>query len=92
MALCNTYPELGYVQGFNSLVGIALLSLSEQEAYSLMIYLFEDLKVKQLFYHDFEGLSLLNYQLEAFLEHYYPEVFNIFVRDSIGWEIVKLKF
>ena len=79
MALCNTYPELGYIQGFNSLVGVSLLNLQEQEAYSLMMHLFEDLKVKQLFVNDFEGLSLLNYQLEIYLEHYLPEVFNLFV-------------
>jgi len=84
MALCNTYPEMGYVQGFNALVGIALLSLPEQEAYSLMIFLFEDLKVKQLFQNDFKGLSLLNYQLEAYLEHYLPDVFNIFKENSMN--------
>jgi len=84
MALCNTYPEMGYVQGFNSLVGVALLSLPEKEAYSLMIYLFEDLKIKQLFQNDFEGLSLLNYQLEAYLEHYLPDVFKIFKENSMN--------
>jgi len=79
MALCNTYPEMGYVQGLNSLVGVTLFYLEEEEAYALMLYLLDHLHAKKIYYPDFEGLAVLNYQLEAYLEHYLPEIMRLFV-------------
>jgi len=79
VALSNTYKEMSYVQGMNSLAGITLFYLREEESYPLMIHLLETIGVKKIFYPNFEGLSVLNYQLESYLNHYLPEISHFLV-------------
>jgi len=73
--------EVGYIQGLNSVAGVFLYYLKEEESFWMMLYLMERLKTKEIFKSDFEKVSLLNYQLECFISYYLPSLAQHFVND-----------
>ena len=79
VAISNTVKEVGYIQGLNSIAGVFLFYLKEEESFWIMLYLMERLKTKNIFQSDFEQVSLLNYQLEAYIGYYLPALSEYFV-------------
>ena len=79
VAISNTMSEVGYIQGLNSIAGVFLFYLKEEESFWILVYLMERLKIKDILKSDFEKVSLLNYQLECFVDHYLPNLSQYFV-------------
>ena len=80
VAIANTVQEVGYIQGLNSIAGVFLFYLKEEESFWMMLYLLEKIRTKDIFKSDFERVSILNYQLEMFVNNYLPEISQHFVK------------
>ena len=81
MAISNTIKDMGYIQGLNSIAGVLLFYIKEEEAFWVLMYFMEKLKFKELLKDDFNKIHLLNYQLSAYLEYYIPDLAKYFVRN-----------
>eukprot|EP01016_Furgasonia_blochmanni_P031627 TRINITY_DN3264_c0_g5_i3.p1 TRINITY_DN3264_c0_g5~~TRINITY_DN3264_c0_g5_i3.p1 ORF type:complete len:465 (+),score=49.65 TRINITY_DN3264_c0_g5_i3:96-1490(+) len=75
IATANTFPEIGYVQGFNGIAGLFLVSkFSDQETYWAIVYLLKQLDLKSLFQTGFPLLRVFNFQLETLCRYYCPSI------------------
>jgi len=72
--------DVGYIQGLNSIAGVFLFHLKEEESFWMIIYMLEKLKLKDIFKDDFYKVHMLNYQLQVFVQYYLPEIANFFVK------------
>lgn len=81
VAVSNSLPKTGYVQGLNS-IGSALLAqdLTEQQSYWMLLYLLKKCKVNELVAEGFPKVQILNYQLEIFMRNYLPDIIDHLVR------------
>jgi len=79
VALSNTVKDVGYIQGLNSIVGVALTCLKEEEAFWMLLYMMEKLNVKDILNESFTRINILNYQLQTFLDAYLPELSSYLV-------------
>lgn len=68
--------EVGYVRGMNEIVGalIATDTFKENEIYWITLYLFRQLKLKELFSDGFPRLNILIFQLRIFMQNYTSEI------------------
>lgn len=76
MAVSNSIAEVGYIQGMNSISGVFLFYMKEEQSFWATLYLLEKLKVKNILNDDFKTVHLLNYQFESFLQNCLPAVAN----------------
>ena len=74
IAVSNTIKDMGYIQGLNSVAGVFLFHLKEEESFWMMMYFLEKLTFKEVLKEDFKQVHMLNYQLQMFLNNYLPEV------------------
>ena len=65
---------MGYMQGINSIGGIFLFYLKEEESFWMLLYFMEKMKFKEFFREDFTTVNKLIYQLELYLDHYIPDL------------------
>ena len=71
--------EVGYIQGLNSIAGVYLFYLREEQSFWIMLYMMEKLGAKEIFKSDFEKITLLNYQFEIYVDNYLPAISQHFV-------------
>ena len=79
IAITNTIKDMGYIQGLNSIAGVFLFYLKEEESFWMIMYFLEKLKFKEILKDDFRRVHMLNYQLQMFLNSYIPEVASYMV-------------
>ncbi|XP_063424247.1 rab GTPase-activating protein 1-like isoform X2 [Mytilus trossulus] len=77
--------EIGYVQGISFVAASLLLHMPEEQAFSVLIKICFDYKVRELFKPGFEDLHLKFYQLERLMEDHIPDLFEHFT--EMGLEI-----
>jgi len=80
VAIANTVKDVGYIQGLNSIAGVFLFVLKEEEAFWALLYLLERKQAKKIFKAGFPQVAVLNYQLQCFMENYLPDLAKHFVR------------
>ena len=80
IAISNTEPEVGYIQGLNSVVGTLLLHLKEEDTYWMMLYLLRSRGLSKVFTPPFSKTDIWNYQLEILMQNYLPDIFDHLVR------------
>ena len=80
IAIANSVRDVGYVQGLNSIAGVLLFYLKEEESYWTMLYMLNKLNIRELLKENFSNMKLLNYQFQTYLENYVPEIAEHFVR------------
>jgi len=83
VATSNTVKDMGYMQGLNSIAGMFLFYLKEEESFWVLLYFMEKMKFKNFLKEDFTTINTLVYQLDLFLEHYLPELTEHFVKNEI---------
>jgi len=74
VAVSNSIKDVGYIQGLNSIVGVFLFYLKEEQSFWATLFMMEKLKVKDLLKEDFQTIYVLNYQFEVFFENYLPKL------------------
>lgn len=79
-AISNTVKDMGYIQGLNSIAGVFLFYLKEEESFWITLYFLEKLSFKEILQEGFDQVNLLNYQLKAYLNHYVPTVASYLVK------------
>jgi len=65
---------MGYMQGLNSIAGMFLFYLKEEESFWILLYFMEKMKFKNFLKDDFTTINTLIYQLDLYLEHYLPDL------------------
>lgn len=60
----------------NSISGVFLFYMKEEQSFWATLYLLIKLKVKDILNDEFKTVHLLNYQVENFLQSYLPTVAN----------------
>lgn len=91
VAVSNSLPKTGYVQGLNAIVSILLAQkLTEQQSYWMLLYLLKKCKINEILAEGFPKVQLLNYQLEIFMRNYLPDIIDHLVKDLT--EIILLTF
>lgn len=80
IAVSNTIKDVGYIQGLNSIAGVFLFHLKEEESFWIMLYFMEKLNFKELLKEDFNRVHILDFQLQVYLDNYVPAVAEHFVR------------
>lgn len=80
IAISNAEPEVGYIQGLNLVIGTLLLSLKEEDAFWMALYLLRKRELRKVFIPPFLKPELWTYQLEVFMRSYMPDIFDNLVR------------
>jgi hypothetical protein len=74
--VCRAYAlfdsDVGYPQGMNFIIMPLLFTMSEEEAFCLLVRLMNKYQLRDLFVHDMPGLHLHLYQFERLLEDVEP--------------------
>ena len=77
--VCRAYAlfddAVGYPQGMNFIIMPLLFTMSEEEAFCLLVRLMNKYQLRELFIHDMPGLHLHLYQFERLLEDLEPALF-----------------
>lgn len=60
--------EVGYCQGSAFLVGVLLLQMPEEDAFSVLVRMMEDFKMREIYKPTFAELGLCMYQLECMVQ------------------------
>jgi len=79
VSISNTVKDMGYMQGLNSIAGMFLFYLKEEESFWILLYFMEKMKFKNFLKDDFTTINTLTYQLDLYLEHYLPDLAEHFV-------------
>lgn len=74
--MSHNMKDVGYVRGMNEIVGALIASdtFKENEIYWITLYLFRQLKLKELFSDGFPRLNILIFQLRIFMQNYTSEI------------------
>ena len=80
VAISNAEPEVGYIQGLNTVIGMLLLHLREEDAYWMGLYLLRKRGLGKVFIPPFSKPEIWNYQLDVFMRCYLPDIFDDLVR------------
>ncbi|XP_076352112.1 ecotropic viral integration site 5 ortholog-like isoform X2 [Tachypleus tridentatus] len=67
--------EVGYCQGSAFIVGLLLLQMPEEEAFSVLVRLMEDYKLREMYKPCMAELGLCMYQLECIVQEILPELY-----------------
>ena len=77
--ICKAYAlfdeGVGYPQGMNFIIMPLLFTMSEEEAFCLLVRLMNKYGLRELFIHDMPGLHLQLYQFERVLEDLEPALY-----------------
>ncbi|RMZ82480.1 hypothetical protein DV737_g2023, partial [Chaetothyriales sp. CBS 132003] len=77
--VCKAYAlfdeAVGYPQGMNFIIMPLLFTMSEEEAFCLLVRLMNKYQVRELFVNDMPGLHLHLYQFERLLEDLQPALY-----------------
>ncbi|KAI0850227.1 RabGAP/TBC [Daldinia vernicosa] len=77
--VCKAYAlfdeAVGYAQGMNFLIMPLLFNMSEDEAFSILVRLMNQYKLRDLFIQDMPGLHMHLYQFERLLEDFEPALY-----------------
>ena len=77
--VCKSYAlfddAVGYPQGMNFIIMPLLFTMSEEEAFCLLVRLMNKYQLRELFIHDMPGLHLHLYQFERLLEDMQPALY-----------------
>ncbi|KAI0015673.1 rab-GTPase-TBC domain-containing protein [Xylariomycetidae sp. FL0641] len=77
--VCKAYAlfdeAVGYAQGMNFLIMPLLFNMPEEEAFSLLVKLMNQYKLRDLFVQDMPGLHMHLYQFERLLEDLEPALY-----------------
>ena len=77
--VCKAYAlfddAVGYPQGMNFIIMPLLFTMSEEEAFCLLVKMMNKYQVRELFVHDMPGLHLHLYQFERLLEELEPALY-----------------
>jgi Rab-GTPase-TBC domain len=77
--VCRAYAlfddAVGYPQGMNFIIMPLLFTMSEEEAFCLLVRLMNKYQLRDLFVHDMPGLHLHLYQFERLLEDLEPALY-----------------
>eukprot|EP00128_Syssomonas_multiformis_P000606 Colp12_sorted_trinity150504_noHs@23452 len=76
-------PEVGYCQGEPFIVGVLLMQMPEEEAFSVLVQLMYVYNLRELFKPDMTSLHVTMYQYERLLEEMYPEVYAHLYEEGI---------
>ncbi|XP_076321652.1 ecotropic viral integration site 5 ortholog-like isoform X2 [Tachypleus tridentatus] len=66
--------EVGYCQGTAFIVGLLLLQMPEEEAFTVMVRLMEDYRLREMYKPTMAELGLCMYQLENMVQEILPEI------------------
>lgn len=92
VALSNTVKDVGYIQGLNSIAGVALTCLKEEETFWMLLYMMEKLNVKDILNESFTRINILNYQLQTFLDNYLPELAAYLEENGMVWKHITISW
>lgn len=79
-AISWLYPDVGYCQGFGTVVAHLLLLLEEEDCFWLMCTIIEDIVPASYFSNDFVGIRTDSMVLANLVAEYFPEV-DILLRE-----------
>lgn len=74
--------EVGYCQGSAFIVGLLLLLMPEEDAFSVMVRLMEDYRLREMYKPSMAELGLCMYQLECIVQEQIPELHMHFQAQS----------
>ncbi|CAL1270575.1 unnamed protein product [Larinioides sclopetarius] len=74
--------EVGYCQGSAFIVGLLLLQMPEEDAFSVMVRLMEDYRLREMYKPSMAELGLCMYQLECIVQEQIPELHMHFQTQS----------
>ncbi|GFY31270.1 ecotropic viral integration site 5 ortholog [Trichonephila clavipes] len=74
--------EVGYCQGSAFIVGLLLLQMPEEDAFSVMVRLMEDYRLREMYKPSMAELGLCMYQLECIVQEQIPELHMHFQAQS----------
>uniref|UniRef100_A0A673H904 Rab-GAP TBC domain-containing protein n=1 Tax=Sinocyclocheilus rhinocerous TaxID=307959 RepID=A0A673H904_9TELE len=66
--------EVGYCQGSAFIVGLLLMQMPEEEAFSVFVKLMQDYRLRELFKPSMAELGLCMYQFECMIQEQLPEL------------------
>uniref|UniRef100_A0A3Q2FT57 Ecotropic viral integration site 5b n=1 Tax=Cyprinodon variegatus TaxID=28743 RepID=A0A3Q2FT57_CYPVA len=66
--------EVGYCQGSAFIVGLLLMQMPEEEAFSVFVKLMQDYRLRELFKPSMAELGLCMYQFESMIQEQLPEL------------------
>ncbi|KAI8961105.1 RabGAP/TBC [Daldinia sp. FL1419] len=79
LGVCKAYAlfdeEVGYAQGMNFLIMPLLFNMPEEEAFTILVRLMNQYKLRDLFIQDMPGLHMHLYQFERLLEDLEPALY-----------------
>ncbi|XP_065313198.1 ecotropic viral integration site 5 ortholog-like isoform X2 [Gordionus sp. m RMFG-2023] len=71
-------PEVGYCQGSCFIVGLLLMQMPEEEAFSVLTKIMHKYNLRKLFKPSMSELALCMYQLECLIQEFTPDLFKHF--------------
>uniref|UniRef100_A0A3Q2QKA6 Ecotropic viral integration site 5 n=1 Tax=Fundulus heteroclitus TaxID=8078 RepID=A0A3Q2QKA6_FUNHE len=74
--------EVGYCQGSAFIVGLLLMQMPEEEAFSVFVKLMQDYRLRELFKPSMAELGLCMYQFESMIQEQLPELHMHFQAQS----------
>ncbi|KFM73888.1 hypothetical protein X975_21286, partial [Stegodyphus mimosarum] len=74
--------EVGYCQGSAFIVGLLLLQMPEEDAFTVMVRLMEDYRLREMYKPSMAELGLCMYQLECIVQEQIPELHMHFQAQS----------
>lgn len=92
VAFANLFPSIGYCQGMSSLAGVLLIYFDEEQAFNMMIRLFERRSLANLYSHGFPLLFELFHIQHALMQKFVPRVWNHFAKHSISSSLYATKW
>lgn len=76
-AISNNLVEVGYIQGWNSIISVLILSnLDDHSIYWIIIYLMKRMKTINLYTNNLEGIEILTYQIQVCMKSFLPEIYD----------------
>ncbi|KAJ8039201.1 Ecotropic viral integration site 5-like [Holothuria leucospilota] len=74
--------EVGYCQGSAFIVGLLLMQMPEEEAFSVLVKLMQDYRLRELFKPSMAELGVCMFQFECLVQELLPDLFQHFMTQS----------
>ncbi|KAL2314644.1 GTPase activating protein Gyp51 [Schizosaccharomyces pombe] len=82
-SLAIVLPQVGYTQGMSWIAGALLMHLPAPQAFALLVFLFKNYHLQNIFSSEMRGLSRVLHQFTRLVEDYMPSLAIHFKRQDI---------
>ena len=92
VAFANLFPAIGYCQGMSTMAGVLLIYFEEEQAFNMMIRLFEQRSLSLLYKHGFPLLFELFHIQHELMQKFAPKVWTHLSKHSISSNLFATKW